>query len=698
MKRFITLSGILLSFLVFTLSPVSSQIRLPRLISDGMVLQRETPLTMWGWATPGEKVTLSFRNHRWTTKSSADGKWEINLPSQQPGGPWEMTFTGQNTLTVKDVMVGDVWICSGQSNMVLPMERVKEKYPEEISKAYYPQIRNFFIPTSTNLAQPQDDLPSGSWKPATPENVLNFSAVAYFFARKVYEKYHIAIGLVNASVGGTPIEAWISEEGLKDFPELLETVAANKEKSKNPVKVIPVPTRNSISGALADKGLSESPKWYEKSYAPEGWKPYTLPGYWEDQGVRDLDGIVWFRREIELPESMTGVPARLFMGRIVDADVVYLNGKQVGNVTYQYPPRRYSVPADLLKPGKNLIVAKVTNTSGKGGFVPDKSYFLEANGQKINLTGEWQYKVAEVFPPTPAIPVFSAQNQPDALYNAMIAPLTGFRAKGFLWYQGETNTGNPGAYRKLLPALIRDWRSRWNQGELPFLYVQLANFMEVNYLPEESNWAELRDAQLSALSVPNTAMAVTIDAGEWNDIHPLNKKAVGERLALAAFRLACKDPAVEYSGPVYRSFEVSGDSVILKFDHSGSGLVSSDGKPLNRFEIAGANGKFHLADARISGDRVVVRNNMIPHPEQVRYAWADNPEGANLYNREGLPASPFRTFNPDSANTKAWNGKTCCVVLTYDDGLNVHLDNAIPLLDSLGMKGTFYIPAAADVF
>jgi sialate O-acetylesterase len=663
-----------------------------------MVLQRETPLTIRGWASPGEKITLSFKNNRWNTKASTDGLWTITLPPQQPGGPWEMTFTGKNTLKLKDVMVGDVWICSGQSNMVLPMERVKEKYPEDIAGANYQEIRHFFIPTLTNLAQPQEDLPSGSWKSATPENVLNFSAVAYFFARRVYEKYHVPVGLVNASVGGTPIEAWLSEEGLKDFPELLGTVAINKEKSKNPGREISVPMNNRNDGTPADKGLSQSSKWFENEYIPEGWKPYTVPGYWEDQGVRDLNGIVWFRKEFDIPVSMTGVPARLFLGRIVDADIVYVNGKQVGNTTYQYPPRRYTLPAGILIPGKNTLVVRVINNAGKGGFVPDKPYFLESGGQKINLSGDWIYKVGAVYTPGPINLIASAQNQPAALYNAMIAPLTGYRAKGFLWYQGETNTGNPGAYRKLLPALISDWRTKWNQGTLPFLFVQLANFMEVNHLPEESSWAELRDAQFSALSVPNTAMAVTIDSGEWNDIHPLNKKLVGERLAIAALRLAYGDQTVVYSGPVYRSFEVSGDSVILKFDQTGSGLVPSDGEPLNRFEIAGTDGKYRIADAHISGDKVVVRNKSIPHPEHVRYAWADNPEGANLHNVEGLPASPFRTFNPDSADTKAWNGKTCCVVLTYDDGLNVHLDNAIPLLDSLGMKGTFYIPAAHEVF
>ncbi len=396
---------------------------------------------------------------------------------------------------------------------------------------------------------------------------------------------------------------------------------------------------------------------------------------------------------------MTGGPARLFMGRIVDSDVVYVNGERVGNITYQYPPRRYVVREGLLKPGKNLIVAQVTNNSGKGGFVPDKPYFLEANGHSLDLRGEWHYKVGEVFEPAPWFPVFSAQNQPAALYNAMVAPLTGYKAKGFLWYQGESNTGNPAAYRKLLPALIHDWRNKWGQGELPFLFVQLANFMEVDYLPVESQWAELRDAQRSALSVPKTAMAVTIDLGEWNDIHPLNKKDVGERLALGAFSLAYGDHEVVFSGPLYKSHEVKGDSIILAFDHTGGGLVTRDGGPLARFEIAGSDRKFFFADAFIRGNQVVVHSNRVTRPALVRYAWADNPDGANLYNLEGLPASPFQTASPEVAgDASAWRGNACAVVLTYDDGLNVHLDHAIALLDSLGMKGTFYIPGSSEPF
>ncbi len=693
-----TITSCLIIFFCFLIVPqnAGAEVTLPQLISDGMVLQRDVPLKIHGWASPGEKVSLSFRNKTFRSVTDKEGNWSISLPPQKAGGPWKMLFRGKNQVEVSDVLFGDVWICTGQSNMVLPMERVKEKYPDEIATANYPQIRHFFIPTATNLEQPAKDLPPGSWKQANPNDILTFSAVAYFFGKKIHEKYNVPVGLINASVGGTPIEAWISEEGLREFPGLLKSIERNRQPVKRAEHPIVSPAGVPQS---RDKGLTGPQKWYDPAYKAEGWKPYTLPGFWEDQGIRDLNGVVWFRKEIEVPANMTGVPARLFMGRIVDSDIVYVNGERVGNITYQYPPRRYSVREGLLKPGKNLIVAQVTNNSGKGGFVPGKPYFLEANGHTVDLRGEWHYKVGEVFEPAPWFPQFSAQNQPAALYNAMVAPLTGYKAKGFLWYQGESNTGNAAAYRKLLPALIRDWRTRWGQGELPFLYVQLANFMDVDYLPVESQWAELREAQRSALSLPNTAMAVAIDLGEWNDIHPLNKKDVGERLALGAFRLAYGEQNVVYSGPLYKSHEVKGDSIILAFDHTGGGLKARGGEPLSRFEIAGGDRKFVMADAFIRGDRVVVYSNRVTRPAYVRYAWADNPDGANLYNLEGLPASPFQTINPEVAgDASAWRGKSCAVVLTYDDGLNVHLDHTIALLDSLGMKGTFYIPGNSEPF
>ena len=631
-----------LMIILFAWYSSNAEIRLPRLISDGVVLQRDAKVKLWGWASPNETVTLTFQKKKFSAKSNKSGEWTILLPAQKAGGPYEMDFKGENEIKVNNVLFGDVWVCSGQSNMVLPMERVKEKYPDEIANANYPEIRNFFIPTLTNLGGPIADLTSGNWKSANPTDVLGFSAVAYFFAKRIYEKYHVPIGLINSSVGGTPIEAWISEQGCEDFPEVQKIIRRNKSTSY--IDSLMANRAMPVQQEVQDKGLTESPRWYENAYLPKAWHNINIPGYWEDQGVKDLNGVVWYRREIEIPAAMTGLPVKLFLGRIVDADFVYVNGQLVGNITYQYPPRRYEIPVGVLKPGKNTIVIRVINTSGKGGFVPDKPYCMIEDGQTVDLKGTWQYKVGEVYEPKSySDPVFSAQDQPTALYNGMIAPLTNHTVKGFLWYQGEANSSRPKEYERLLPALINDWRDKWGEGALPFLYVQLPNFMDVNYLPAESNWAGLREAQLHALSVPNTAMAVTIDLGEWNDIHPLNKKDIGDRLALCADNLAYGEKNVVYMGPVYQSYKVDENKIAVTFVHTGSGLLSIDGEPLSRFEIAGADHKFIWANAKIVENGVEVWNDRIPNPKYVRYAWSDNPEGANLYNKEGLPASPFRT-------------------------------------------------------
>ena len=690
-KKWTLFIGLLISFLGM------GQIKLPQLISDGMILQREADIKIWGWASPYEKVSLSFKNKTYETVTDKNGDWAVELGPQKAGGPYEMVFTGKNRIVVKNVLFGDVWLGAGQSNMVTPMERVKEKYPEEVAHANYSEIRNFFIATKTNLKGPQKDLPSGQWKAAVTGDIMQMGAVTYFFAKELYERYKIPIGIINASVGGTPIQSWISENGFKEFPKDLETIQENKDESYTSQFT----TRPHVEvTSVVDKGLTEPVKWYDNAYEPKGWNNYYIPGYWEDQGVRDLNGVIWFRKVIEIPDTLAGEKAKLFMGRIVDADELYVNGTKIGNITYQYPPRRYTVPEGILKKGKNTIVVRVTNYRGKGGFVPDKNYELTAKGISIDLKGEWQYKVGEVFiqrPRNGSYDQFWSQNQPTSLYNAMIAPLTNLKVKGMLWYQGESNTGQPKVYADYLPALIKDWREKFNVPNAPFLWVQLANFQDVDYLPTESNWAELRFSQFKALSVPNTAMAVAIDLGEWNDIHPLNKKGVGERLALGAIKLAYGEDVV-YSGPIFKSSEIHGDQIVLHFDSVGSGLVSMDGEPLSRFEIAGQDQEFVWADTQIVGNTVVVESDYVPYPKYVRYAWADNPQGANLYNKEGLPASPFRNYDPDKLDTMPWRGKKAAVVLTYDDALNVHLDNAAPLLDSLGLKGTFYVSTYSEAF
>lgn len=639
-KYFFTILLVLLCF-----STSNAQLRLPRLIRDSMILQRDVPVKIWGWASKKGKIKVAFNQNSYKTVADTNGNWSVILPATKAGGPFTITIVGDHTIELKEILFGDVWICSGQSNMVHQMELHSVRYANEVASANNPLIRHFWVPNLADMQKPQDDLVNGFWKSANPKDINEFSAAAYFFAVKIYEQYHIPIGLINASVGGTPIEAWISEEGLKDFPFIQNTIQKNKDtayinSSKRLAANLPQRPKSE------DKGLLN--KWYDPNYIPKGWHNITVPGFWEDQGVRDLDGVVWYRKEFEIPKTMSKNAARLFLGRIVDADNVYINGTAVGNTTYMYPQRRYSIPAGLLQEGKNLIVVKIQNSFGKGGFVPDKPYYLFAGKDTIDLKGYWQYKVGEVYTPMQrgmGNGGISAINQPTALYNAMIAPFINYANKGILWYQGESNTGRANEYTELQNALIRDWRKKWNNPTTPFLYVQLPGFMDMSYLPSESQWAQFRQAQLQSLSMPNTGMAVAIDLGEWNDIHPDRKKEVGDRLALLARKIVYHENELVYSGPLYQSSSIDGNKIMISFTQTGSGLSTSDGEELTYFAIAGEDKKFVWAKASIQGNKVVVWNENISNPKYVRYGWADNPDGANLCNKEGLPASPFTNEN-----------------------------------------------------
>ncbi|TDE17327.1 sialate O-acetylesterase [Dyadobacter psychrotolerans] len=689
-----------LVFLLFFLSgDLLANIRLPQLIGDDMVLQRDQPVTIWGWATPKEKVTVTLKNKSFSTVTASGGKWKILLPSQPAGTGFELVLKGENLIRIRNIAFGDVWLCSGQSNMVINMERVKERFAGDIDSANYADIRNFFIPTVTDLNGPRQDLPNSEWKAVNPKNVLAMGAVSYFFAKDLYKQYQVPIGIINSSVGGTPIEAWISEGGYKDFNDIQKTIIQNKDTTY--VNTLGRSFSNGGRKHSVNIDLGQAQHWESNDYQPKGWRNFNVPGYWEDQGLKDLNGVVWFRRDVEVPESWVGKPVKLYMGRIIDADEMYVNGKKIGNTTYQYPPRRYELPPGLLKAGKNTFVIRVTNQMGKGGFVPDKPYFMTAGDQHVDLKGTWQYKVGRVYQSVNTAEVVSApliaQNQPAALYNAMIAPVLPMKLKGLVWYQGESNVNNAGDYTKLMPALISDWRRLWLDESLPFLVVQLPNFQDIDYTPAESSLAVLREGQNNALHLKTTSVTVTLDLGEWNDIHPLNKKDIGKRLALAARNIAYNDKDVVHSGPRLKSKTISGNKILLTFDDVAGGIRSSDGEDLRWFAVADYDKHFVWAKAKILGkDQIELSGESVKTPKYVRYGWQDNPEGINFYNSQGLPASPFRTDGEILDESKPWKGKKAAVVLTYDDALNVHLDNVIPALDSLSLKGTFYLTASSD--
>jgi sialate O-acetylesterase len=639
-------------------------IKLPRLVSDGMVLQREDSVRVWGWASPGEKVIVRFLGRADSTITGSDGEWAIMLPPMKAGGPYSMEIDGSNHVVINNILVGDVWVCSGQSNMQLPMARVAWKYPDVIAHSDNPYIRQLLVPNEYDFGAPKEDIQWAQWQPANPWTVLQFTAAGYFFARTLYEKYHVPIGLINTSVGGTPIEAWMSKDALKDFPAILER---GEKSNDNAYRDSVTKRNNSISDSWnasvwqQDEGLKGDKPWYDPTYNDAEWSTMVLPAYWADDGLlvpsaKNTNGVVWFRREFNVPASLAGKPAKLIMGRIVDADYDYINGVFVGSVSYQYPPRRYDIAPGVLKAGKNTVVVRVINSGGRGGFIKEKQYALVIGNHTINLAGNWKYKVGIAAPPLP----FGGPTiiyQPFGCFNAMIAPLLNYTIKGVIWYQGESNAGYPDGYAKEFAAMITDWRAKWklsrtahenkkkgeqNEGDFPFIYVQLPNYGEPFDYPTESGMAGLREAQLKTLSLPNTGMAVTIDIGEWNDIHPLDKDDVGKRLALAAEKVAYGDNKVVYSGPIYKSMEIKGNKVVISFTRVGKGLVARGG-PLKTFEICGADGKYVWAKAVIKSDNVIVWSDSVSNPTAVRYAWADTPAGANLYNGEGLPASPFET-------------------------------------------------------
>jgi sialate O-acetylesterase len=637
-----------ISFLlsIFVAHGAVAQVRLPRLVSNGMVLQRDRPVTIWGWAAAGEKVNVSFQGKTYRATAANDGQWRVSLPAMKAGGPYDMTLAASNQIQVKDILVGDVWLCSGQSNMETPMLRLRDKYPEVIAQAANPRIRQYEVPLTYAFKGPRPDITGGKWIAADPQTVLQFSGVAYFFAKEINAKYQVPVGIIKDAVGGSPAEAWLSADALKQFPKYEEQGA----KYKDSTMVAGIRQRESAAVSnwykqlyQADQGEARGQqKWSDPGYDASGWASMDVPGYWAKQTPLGMvNGVVWFRKEVEVPAAMVGQPARLELGTLVDADSTYINGQLVGSTGYQYPPRKYEVKAGVLKPGKNVITVRLISNGGRGGFTPEKNYQLIAGGQTIDLRGPWQYKLGATSAPTPGTTTF--QYQPGGLYNGMIAPVLPYAIKGVLWYQGESNTGHPQDYQALMTSLINDWRTHMQRPDLPFLYVQLANFMAVKPEPGESGWAGVRDAQRRTLAVPHTGMAVISDVGEWNDIHPLDKQTVGHRLALAAQKVAYGEAKVVSSGPLYQAMQAAGNKVTISFTNVGGGLMAKGGGPLKGFAVAGPDKKFVWAQARIEGNKVVVWNDQVPNPAVVRYAWADNPEGANLYNKEGLPASPFTT-------------------------------------------------------
>jgi sialate O-acetylesterase len=614
------------------------------LFQDNAVLQCDTRVPVWGAGRDGEKITVTFGSQAVSTVAT-NGSWKVWLePMKADATPQSLAVSGDTTCVVTNVLVGEVWIASGQSNMERELGlRAGQKpivnWEQEAAAAKHPEIRQFYVP-QTKAFTPQTTV-KGSWSVCSPETVTSFTAVGYFFARDLAAARRVPIGIIHSSWGGTPAEAWTSETGLRQLPDFAGTMADLKKLAANPE----LARRESEIKREAwyqkvDRGVKPSGPWSAADFDASDWKTMTLPTLWESAGYPRFDGIIWFQREFELPEAWDGRDVELRLGAVDDMDTTWVNGKQVGATIGWSLPRFYRVPGSTLKRGKNVIAVRVLDTGGGGGLYGGENAMrlsFSANGTKslLSLAGEWRCCPSGALSDIGWSPNDFSQDSgaPTVLYNGMIAPLRPYAMRGVIWYQGEANVGRERQYQTLFPAMIADWRRAWGRGDFPFLFVQIA--------PYSSMTPEIREAQLlSWLRTPNTAMAVTMDCGDADDIHPANKEPVGARLALAARALAY-DEKIEYSGPDFDSMKVDGSKAVLHFTHLGGGLVAKDGE-LKGFSVAGADKVFRPAQAEIAGDTVVVNSTHVPQPVAVRYGWANVPEG-NLFNRAGLPASPFRT-------------------------------------------------------
>jgi sialate O-acetylesterase len=616
------------------------RLALSPLLSDGMILQHGVPVPVPGESLPMAQITLSFLGKTYKAQADSKGEWQILLDSHSPGGPYSMEISSENaTISINDIYFGDVWLCSGQSNMELPMRRVRDDFPHEWNEPN-PLIRQFSAPQEWDFSTPRQRLSGGCWIRARADTLNEFSATAWFFAKQIFNTYNHPTGIILAAWGGTPIEAFMSAEALAAFPE---KIALGKKYADTGFcdslireKQALIETWNNELAA-ADSGLTQG--WQKPQTDISAWDEMQLPGDFAQTGA-DFCGVIWLCREFELNDSSAAGTggAKVWLGTIVDADTVYINGVEVGNTTYRYPPRKYAIPPGVLHKGKNRIVIRVVCCNGGGGITHGKPFRIFSDSESnnsIELSGTWKYRVGGSVGLRPQ--EFFFQRQPTGLFNAMIAPLLGYPCRAVLWYQGESNDGNPNEYASLFTSMINDWRVKFHS-LLPFLFVQLPIFGEPEDNNESDSWAIIREAQASALSLPMTGMAVALEFGEWNDLHPVNKKGVGLRLALAAEKLIFKKQNTA-PGPLLRCIRHNNGKLLLTFDNCGKGLIADETPYISI--IAGGN-MYRVPAVIESPECLSADISKIGNPEKVLYAWARNPRDRQLYNSDGLPVVPFR--------------------------------------------------------
>ena len=634
--------GMLFFFAMLCFISLKAEVKVPAIFSDNMMFQRDVAFSVWGWADKGESVEVVFNGQKKKTKANKNGEWEVVFNPMQYGGEYLMTIKGKkNTLTFNNILIGDIWVCSGQSNMEWTLDRAKNA-EQEIANSNYPQIRSFNV-TREMAFSAQNDF-KGEWLLCTPQNAGSFSAVGYFFARETHKKTGIPIGFINSSWGGTVVEAWTSGESFAALPDKYKSKfpRISLEESKN---IQEVQKENKIKYEKAIKNdLGTQERWFNPSINISDWQSFVVPQMWNNPELGSIDGVVWFQYDITLPEELAGKAGELSLGKIDDDDETWINGVKVGATKGYDIMRNYKIAENLLKVGKNRITVKIVDTGGDGGMYSDaEDLFLKIDGKKHQLKGDWKYQIAESNKKYNYIG-YSANQFPSSLYNAMIHPMIKFAIKGAIWYQGESNAGDAYDYRTLFPNMINDWRAKWGK-DISFYWVQLANYMAEDKEPKESDWAELREAQTMTLSLPRTGQAIITDIGEADDIHPRNKQDVGLRLALNALYKDYGYENIVYSAPTYKSMEIKGNKIIISFDQLESALsVKSKYGYVSGFAIAGSDKKFVWAKAYIEGNKIVVYSDEVQNPVAARYNWGNNPDG-NVFNKEGLPLAPFRTDN-----------------------------------------------------
>lgn len=612
------------------------------LFSDNMVLQRDRKDPVWGWAKPGEKITVEIGGKQSMVRVGADGKWMTTVGPFKAGGPYELTVKGDHTQTFRNVMLGEVWICSGQSNMEMGMANLKDP-DHEIAAANYPNIRFYRVPKV--IAGRPLPTTAGDWKVCTPDSARDdgdwggFSATAFFFGRQLYQDLNVPIGLIHTSWGGTIAEAWARASDLEaKLPVFTPTIKA-VESSRGP---------DDFRVWFRDNDAGTRDGWQAPSFDDSTWSDINLPQTVQQAGLKGYEAhqsVLWERKTLDLTAAQAASPATLSFFAD-DNDVAWVNGTKIGATDGVNVPRAYKIPAGVLKAGRNLIAVRVTDIYNPGGIFGDpSSLFLQIGAEKMSLVGSWKVKLGAAVGAQNPFPIVlgSNPNLPTVLYNGMVSPLVPFGIKGAIWYQGESNADRGYQYRTLLPAMIGSWRKNFGQGDFPFLIVQLAGFQHPPAKPGEDSWAELREAQfLTGTTFKNCGIATAVDIGDMDDIHPKNKQEVGRRLAMVAEKQVYGRNVVS-SGPVYKEMAVSGNAIRLSFTNTDRGLVAQGGT-LKGFAVAGSDHKWYWADASIRGDKVIVSSASVPNPVAVRYYWASYVD-ATLANRDGWPAFPFRTDN-----------------------------------------------------